>query len=75
MDWPAQSPDLNPIEYLWGILKKRLCGFQPKNMEHLWDKVQKEWYFIEQAICSNLVEPMPRRCAAVLKNRGNATKY
>lgn len=42
MDWPAQSPDLNPIEHLWGVLKKRLSGFQTKNKDDLWKKVQEE---------------------------------
>lgn len=75
MEWPSQSPDLNPIEHLWGILKKRIAGFKSKNKEDLWKKVESEWYAIDPSICSKLVDSMGRRCAEVLKNRGRTTKY
>jgi len=47
INWPAQSPGPNPIDQLWGILKKRLSGFQSKNKDDLWEKIQGEWYSID----------------------------
>ena len=45
MVWPAQSPDLSPIEQTWGILKRRLAAYKhpPKGIEGLWERTQVEW--------------------------------
>jgi transposase len=77
LSWPAQSPDLNPIEHLWNHLKRKLAGYEiaPKGMEELWERVVKDWYEIEAKVCQNLIESMPRRVAAVLKAKGGYTKY
>ena len=44
MQWPAQSPDLNPIEHLWSHLKKKLADYDtpPKGILELWERVQEE---------------------------------
>ena len=77
MQWPAQSPDLNPIEHLWGHLKRRLASYPnpPGGITELWDRVQKEWEAIDAKECQNLIEGMPRRVAAVIKAKGGYTKY
>ncbi|KAI1000961.1 hypothetical protein K3495_g7234 [Podosphaera aphanis] len=63
LDWPAQSPDLNPIEHLWKELKRRLGAYYepPKGVGELWQRVQREWALIPASTCRNLVESMPRR--------------
>ena len=45
LKWPAQSPDLNPIEHLWQHLKTKLQQYDtpPKGVHDLWDRVAKEW--------------------------------
>jgi hypothetical protein len=77
LSWPAQSPDLNPIEHLWFHLKKKLGEYktQPEGILDLWERVQKEWDEIEPAVCQKLIESMPRRVAAVIKAKGGYTKY
>ncbi|KAG1481916.1 hypothetical protein G6F54_013679 [Rhizopus delemar] len=44
-DWPAQSPDLNPIEHLWHHLKLNLSLYdkKAKGVHELWERVEKEW--------------------------------
>jgi len=44
LDCPAQSPDINPNEHLWGHLKRQIGNFKPPNKEALCQKVQREWY-------------------------------
>ena len=73
--WPAQSPDLNPIENLWHEIKKAIPKEKITNKTQLWQEVQKAWYSIPKSICERLVDSMSRRCQAVLQNKGHATKY
>jgi hypothetical protein len=77
MLWPAQSPDLNPIEHLWSHLKRKLAEYEvpPKGILELWERVQEEWNKIEPEVCQNLIESMPRRVQAVMKAKGGYTKY
>lgn len=75
--WPAQSPDLNPIEHLWSYLKRKLAEYErpPDGILELWERVQAEWDKIDSKVCQDLIESMPRRVAAVVKAKGGYTKY
>ena len=77
LQWPAQSPDLNPIEHLWEHVKRRLGGYElpPGGMLELWERVEAEWDKIPAEVCQNLIESMPRRVEAVLEAKGGHTKY
>lgn len=77
LPWPAQSPDMNPIEHLWDELERRIRAHKPlpQNKEELWQILQKEWHNIDISVYQNLVDSMPRRVAAVIKSKGYPTKY
>jgi transposase len=77
MVWPAQSPDLNPIEHLWTIVKKRLSDYEnpPAGVHELWERIQVEWDKIEPEVCQRLIESMPRRVLALKKAKGGYIKY
>lgn len=78
MNWPAQSPDLNPIENLWAIVKRRLKDDNKTlSRSEITSSFIKIWNRDEeiQATCKRLVESMPRRVASVIENRGGHTKY
>ena len=77
MVWPAQSPDLNLIEHLWGYLKRRLAEHEnpPSGIHELWERVQMDWEEIAASECQKLIQSMPRRVQAVLKAKGGYTKY
>jgi hypothetical protein len=77
LDWPAQSPDLNPIEHLWAVVKRRLNEYEtpPNGMEELWARIKSVWYDIDAEQCTRLIESMPRRIEAVLAAKGMWTDY
>lgn len=75
LEWPAQSPDLNPIKNLWGILKRAVAARKPANKASLWHIIQDEWKKITPAQCHALVSSMSRRCAVVIRHKGFPTKY
>ena len=77
MDWPSQSPDLNPIEHVWAYIKAKLRKRvdKPSNLDQLYEHIQQEWAAIPQRVMNNLVESMPRRIQAVIKAKGGYTKY
>jgi hypothetical protein len=74
-DWPANSPDLNPIENLWAYLQARVYARNPRTLAGLQRIIEEEWeaYPIERI--RRLVDSMPRRFAAVLYNLGGSTSY
>ena len=77
LEWPAQSPDLNPIEHLWRHLKRQLAGYEtePASVHELWRRVVVEWAEIPAQVCTDLIESMLDRIAAVLEAEGGHTKY
>ena len=70
MDWPSMSPDLNSIEHLWGILKRKVEECKVSNIHQLRDVVMEEWKRTPVATCEDLVNSMPKRVKAVLENDG-----
>ncbi len=75
LDWPANSPDLNPIENLWGIVKRKIRDTRPNNADELKATVKATWASIPPQQCHKLITSMPRRIEAVIKAKGAPTKY
>jgi transposase len=75
LEWPSQSPDLNPIEHLWEHLDRQIRLRSIHNKNELWEVLQDEWSKIPAEVCQKLVDSMTKRCQAVIKAKGYATKY
>ncbi len=67
LEWPANSPDLNPIENLWGIVKRKMRDTRPNNADELKATVKATWASIPPQQCHKLITSMPRRIEAVIK--------
>ena len=71
-DWPARSPDLNPLDYsIWSILEKRVCSTPHQTLESLKAKLMKEWEAIPQETLRAAYDSFPDRLKDVVKNKGS----
>ena len=76
MEWPAQSPDLNPLENLWNELERQLHReVRPRNQDQLFEILQRIWNGLDPQILANLLGSMGRRCQAVIDAGGAYTRY
>ena len=67
MEHPPQSPDFNPIEYVWDELDRRLRKLRPRNHHDLWTGAQEAWKQISQDYLRKIRARIPRLCTAVIK--------
>ncbi|GFT95334.1 transposable element Tcb2 transposase [Trichonephila clavipes] len=77
MDWPARSPDLNPIEQVWDFLGRRLAArtLPPVTIRELQLALQDEWAAMPQQLIDTLILSMDRRCETCLAVRGDHIPY
>ena len=74
LQWPSQSPDLNPIENLWHYLKIAVHKRRPTNLNNL-EQICQEWAKITPTLSAKLVHTYPKRLKAVITAKGGSTKY
>ena len=75
IDWPSNSPDLNPIENLWSIVKSNVEKKMPKNISDLRQHIVKEWNDILQSVLIGLIRSMKCHCKLIIEGNGNRISY
>jgi hypothetical protein len=74
---PAQSPDMNPIEHIWRLLKERV-NKHPQisaNVKQLKEALLEEWDLIDMETINRLIESMPERVKALQEAKGGSMRY
>ncbi|GFV31711.1 transposable element Tcb1 transposase [Trichonephila clavipes] len=76
MNWPGQSPDLNPIENLWFKIGYEISKKKPSNKRELIEALIFSFnHIVTKDLLLKLVHSMPKRCRAVIKANGWPIKY
>jgi len=75
IDFPPYSPDLNPIENLWSILKSRIESRLARSINEVERILKEEWEAIDTSLLQSLVASMPERCQSVIVSNGHKASY
>lgn len=77
IEWPAYSPDLNPIENVWAWMKRKLAAENPpcETNEQLVDAFLRIWEQLTPELCARFCDGYEKRLKAVKKAKGYGTKY
>lgn len=76
IDWPGNSPDLNPIENAWNFMKEEVKRQDTSSVPKLVEALKKLWTTgLSQDYFKKLSDSMPRRLEMVIAARGDMTKY
>ncbi|KAG1178486.1 hypothetical protein G6F70_000958 [Rhizopus microsporus] len=77
MPWTAQSPDLNLIESLWSMLRKRVSALCPhaKSPQVMEVVLESAWMEFTPETINKLIDSIPKKVKDVIKARGGPTKY
>jgi len=75
LKWPSNSPDLNPIENLWSIVKRKVEKRKPKNIDELELFLCEEFKNVDVNIVVKIVMSMKKRCLSLIESKGERIKY
>ncbi|KAF2186788.1 hypothetical protein K469DRAFT_772348 [Zopfia rhizophila CBS 207.26] len=75
MVWPANLPDLNPIENIWRLLKHRVGKRFPKTEAEVRQYIEEEWAKLKLEDFQKYISSMRERCQAVLNANSSHTKW
>ena len=77
LEWPACSPDINPIENLWGLLVRNIYrdNKQYTSVHELKEAILEAWSGLDVLTLDNLAKNIPNRLIQVVKCSGGPINY
>jgi nicotinamide mononucleotide adenylyltransferase len=75
IDWSSNSQDVNSVENLWSIIKRRVEKRKSTNHQELNMFLQEEWDKTDMVVLSHLVNSMESRCLALIESKGERINY
>ena len=77
LNWPARSPDLHPIENLWGLLVRSVTKDfrQSDSLEELKEAIETAWDNIDASLLKKISSSLTKCCVEVIKKKGWLAKY
>ncbi|GFT72618.1 DDE_3 domain-containing protein [Trichonephila clavipes] len=77
MEWPARSPDLNPIEHLWDYLGREVAALNPppRSLHELKQGLLCVWSSLPIPVSDNLINSMGNRCRQCIQSRSSSTNF
>ena len=75
IDFPSYSPDHNPIENLWRVMKYKVAKFHPQTKAQLIYSIHLVWKTFSKKIAQNLINSMPNRINTVIQRKGDSIDY
>ena len=74
---PGNSPDMNPMESLWDVLKDEIHEISITSKTQLIERLIRVWFHFEKikAFCVSLINGTPRRVTALKQAKGDKTNY
>lgn len=74
-DWPPHSPDLSPIENVWGWVDAQVAKKGCKTFQEFKEEIQKTFKNIPIDMCERLMDSIPKRLARVVETNGGHAGY
>ena len=69
--WPANSPDLNPVDYrIWSVVQQREYQSRVHDVDELKQHLQQVWRDVDQSITDNAIDEWRKRLRACVQAKG-----